>query len=111
MSKKKWKKVVGELSSAPKKGKTTQVHQKSKATREIPVPLLPRELSPDLPKTEDEQSEGEVEEELLLPSDDEALSVKMCRKGGTEAINFLLTKAVSLTALVTTQKSPKEWSY
>ena len=35
----------------------------------------------------------------------------MCWEGGTEAINFLLAKAVSPTATAPTKKSPKEWSY
>jgi hypothetical protein len=35
----------------------------------------------------------------------------MCWKGGTQAIIFLLAKAVSPTAQAPTQKSPKEWSY
>jgi hypothetical protein len=35
----------------------------------------------------------------------------VCREGGIEAINFLLTKAVSPTAMVSTEKTPKEWPY
>ena len=40
-----------------------------------------------------------------------SLSAKVCREGGTEAINFLLTKAISPTAMISTEKTPKEWSY
>jgi hypothetical protein len=85
-----WQKVVGELSSTPRKGKTARVHQKLKATRDVPVPFPTREPSPvNLPATESDE----------------------CREGGTQAINFLLAKAVSPTAQPPAQKSLKEWSY
>jgi hypothetical protein len=35
----------------------------------------------------------------------------MCREGGTAAINFLLSRAISPAALIATSKTPKEWSY
>jgi hypothetical protein len=101
-----WRKLVGELSSAPKRTSKAQ----EKAKRDVPVPLSPREPSPvNLPEESDE-SENEVEEELLS-DDDESLPEKVCREGGTEALNFLLAKAVSPAALATAHKSPKEWSY
>jgi hypothetical protein len=112
MSTRDWQKVVGELSSTPRKGKMARVHQKSKATRDVPVPFPTREPSPvNLPATESDESKGEVEEELLPINDEETLTLNMCQEGGTQAINFLLAKAVSPTAQPLTQKSPKEWSY
>jgi hypothetical protein len=66
-----------------------------------------KEPSPiNYPKTKDDESQEEVEE--LLPSDDkEVLMLKMCQEGGTQALNFLIAKAVSPTAQAPTQKSPK----
>ena len=105
-----WKKVVGELSSAPKQ--MPKVLQKSRAPRNVPTPPSTREPSPPAhSETDDFESEGTVEEELLADSDEQISLLKMCREGGTEAINFLLAKAVSPTATAPTEKSPKEWSY
>ena len=110
MSTREWKKVVGELSSAPKQ--MPKVLQKSKAPRNVPAPPSMREPSPpDEPETDEFESEGAVEEELLADSDEQISLLKMCQEGGTEAINFLLAKAVSPTVTAPTEKSPKEWSY
>ena len=110
MSTREWKKVVRELSSAPKQ--MPKVLQKSKAPRNVPALPSMREPSPpeDL-ETDDYKSEGAVEEELLADSDKQISLLKMCREGGTEAIKFLLAKAVSPTVTAPTEKSPKEWSY
>jgi hypothetical protein len=106
------RKVVEELSSTPRKGKTARVHQKSKAARDVPASFPTRKPSPvNLPETESDKSEEEVEEELLSKDDEETLMLNMCWEGGTQAINFLLAKAVSPTAQAPTQKSPKEWTY
>ena len=105
-----WKKVVGELSSTPKQ--IPKVLQKSRAPRNVPTPPSTREPSPpEDSETDDFESEGAVEEELLADSDEQISLLKMCWEGGTEAINFLLAKAVSPTATAPTEKSPKEWSY
>jgi hypothetical protein len=112
MSTRNWRKVVGELSSTPRKGKTAGVYQKSKATRDVPIPFPTRKpLTVNLPVTESGKLEGEVEEELLHTNDEETLTLNMYWEGGTQAINFLLAKAVSPTAQAPIQKSPKEWSY
>ena len=85
--------------------------QKSKATK-VPTSLPQRDQTPEnSSEGESKQSDAEVEEELLQSNDKGSLSAKVCQEGGTEAINFLLTKAVSPTAMVTTEKTPKEWSY
>ena len=97
-----WRELVGEGSSVPRK---------STATR-VPASLPQRDQTPeDSSKDRKDQSDAEVEEELLQDDDEDSLSAKMCREGGTEAINFLLTKAISPTAMVSTEKTPKEWSY
>jgi hypothetical protein len=111
MSKREWKDLVGELSSSPTKGGIARVHRKSIAKRDVPAPLPTREpLLDDLPEwseSEDNASEGKVEEELLEPTDEQVLTLKMCREGGTVAINFLLSKVISPVAMITTEKSPK----
>ena len=110
MSTREWKKVVGELSRAPKQ--MPKVLQKSRAPRNVSAPPSTREPSPpEDSETDDFESEGAVEEELLADSDEQISLLKMCQEGGTEAINFLLAKAVSPTATAPTKKSPKEWSY
>ena len=61
--------MVGKLSSAPKQ--MPKVLQKSKAPRDIPTPPSMREPTPPLAsETENFESEGTVEEELLADSDE-----------------------------------------
>jgi hypothetical protein len=79
MSTRNWQKVVGELFSTPRKGKMARVHQKSKATRDVPVPFPTIEPLPvNLPETESDESEGEVEEELFPTNNEETLMLNMC---------------------------------
>jgi hypothetical protein len=96
-----WKELVGEGSSVPTKSMATKV----------PASLPQRDQTPEPPSDEERnQSDVEVEEELFI-NDEGVLTARVCREGGVEAINFLLTKAVSPTAMVSTEKTPKEWSY
>ena len=80
MSTREWKKVVRELSSAPKQ--MPKVLQKSRAPRNVPAPPSTREPSPpEDSETDDFEAEGTVEEELLADSDKQISLLKMCRKG------------------------------
>jgi hypothetical protein len=105
-----WKKVVRDFSVAPRRGR-------SSGAKPVPGPSsqpLPERESSTEEEIEASESEDEVEQSIepsgfTTPEEDtDALLARLCREGGVELQNLLISKAVSPT---TNGKTPKEWKY
>ena len=111
-----WKSVVGERAPLPRKAAKAPKPSAPAPPEESPTRA---QLSP--PTSDDEEGsdapsvthDSEPADDSSLEYEDdegEASLAKLCWEGGTAAISFLLSKAITPTA-EDTPKHPKEWTY
>ena len=129
-----WKSIVGERPSLPRRTKADSApqhneptHQEEQSTEDedsddseqevegalSPEPVDNEPSDPESEEGDDESDDdhGDSSEELFPGAMTQAHLARLCKEGGVPAINFLLSKAVSPTAMDISEKSPKEWTY